>query len=675
MRKIQSSIVALLCCTALLAQKTGQAYADSMLALLPTAKDDTNKTKLIYRIGDAYNSIDPEKGMMYAQMGLEQARKLKFDKGIASFYISIGNILSDKGMYDSAIVYFTQAYTIDDRIGYERGAVSALINIGAAEQRRSRDAVAISYLSRALPVAEQLHDDYLLGIIYNNISDIYFSQENMVKAREFADRGLAIARRSGNERSMASALLNIGNIALVTGDTVGGKKMLIQALEKYQLTGDQQGQATILSSLGSAQGRDVRSAIHYRLQAKAVWDSIAPSFPVAITNTGNLGMDYLGLARSAPLANAATDPNIPATRAALLEKAAMYLRMAIDLSEATDDMDNYSYFLGSLAELQEFKGDYHNALVNYRKSVSIRDSLYSQENKNHIAEEASRREIETRDQQLQLNQVRLTAERRQRAALWVGVGLVTLIGVLLFWQSQVRKKANRELQQLNNQLEEANQFKVRFFAIISHDLRSPVSNLVHFLHLQRDEPGLLTAEKAAQHEARITASAESLLESMESMLLWSKSQMEQFKPQEKSVMLSGLFDTIRTSFDVNSCVELQVEPAGNLQLRTDPDYLRSIIVNITSNAFAALAAQPGALVKWLAYETDTQLTIEIADNGPGMRPEQLRILNDGDATIGSKSGFGLHLVRDLARAIGCTIRVESTTGSGTRFFLQFLKSN
>lgn len=674
MRKIYSSIAALLFCTGLLAQKAGQEYIDSMLALLPAAKDDTNKTKLIYRIGDAYNSIDPEKGMMYAQMGLEHARKLKFDKGIASFYISIGNILSDKGMYDSAIGYFTQAYTIDDRIGYQRGAVSALINIGAAEQRRSRDAVAISYLSRALPVAEDLHDDYLLGIIYNNISDIYFSQENMAKAKEFADRGLTIARRSGSERSIASALLNLGNIALVSGDTVAGKKALTEALELYQRGGDQQGKATILSSLGSAQGRDVRAAIYYRLLAKEVWDSIAPAFPVAITNTGNLGMDYLGLARRAPLTKAETDANIPALRAALLEKASTYLRSAIDLSQETGDMDNYSYFLASLADLQEFNGDFHDALTNYRRSVTIRDSLYSQENKNHIAEEASRREIETRDQQLQLNQVRLTAGRRQRMALWVGVGLVTLIGVLLFWQSQVRKRANRKLQELNHQLEEANQFKARFFAIISHDLRSPVSNLVHFLHLQRDEPGLLTAEKAAQHEARITASAESLLESMESMLLWSKSQMEQFRPQEKKITLSDLFDTMRPSFDVNSSVILQVEPVGDLQLWTDPDYLRSIIVNITSNAFAALAAQPGGWVRWSAYETDAQLTIEIADNGPGIQPEQLRILNDGDATIGSKSGFGLHLVRDLARAIGCAIRVESAAGGGTRFFLQFLKS-
>ena len=49
---------------------------------------------------------------------------------------------------------------------------------------------------------------------------------------------------------------------------------------------------------------------------------------------------------------------------------------------------------------------------------------------------------------------------------------------------------------LNNQLDEANKVKAKFFGILSHDLRSPVANLIHFLHLQKNDPDLLGKEQA-----------------------------------------------------------------------------------------------------------------------------------------------------------------------------------
>jgi signal transduction histidine kinase len=50
----------------------------------------------------------------------------------------------------------------------------------------------------------------------------------------------------------------------------------------------------------------------------------------------------------------------------------------------------------------------------------------------------------------------------------------------------IRKKTNTTLLHLNNELDEANKIKAKFFAIISHDLRSPIANLVSFLNLKKD---------------------------------------------------------------------------------------------------------------------------------------------------------------------------------------------
>jgi signal transduction histidine kinase len=128
-----------------------------------------------------------------------------------------------------------------------------------------------------------------------------------------------------------------------------------------------------------------------------------------------------------------------------------------------------------------------------------------------------------------------------RFGLIIGLALLAVIGGLLYWQNQTKKRTNTTLLHLNNELDEANKIKARFFAILSHDLRSPVANLINFLHLQKEEPDLLTPELAEMHQKRITESAENLLENMESMLLWSKGQMQHFKPQVKSIAVEDSF--------------------------------------------------------------------------------------------------------------------------------------
>jgi signal transduction histidine kinase len=61
--------------------------------------------------------------------------------------------------------------------------------------------------------------------------------------------------------------------------------------------------------------------------------------------------------------------------------------------------------------------------------------------------------------------------------------------------------------------------------------------------------------------------------------------------------------------------------------------------------------------------------LSITDNGKGISEQQLKIITDGGNNIGIKSGLGLHLVRDMAKAITCTISVTASPGKGTSFQL------
>src|ERR1700712_2306278 len=153
---------------------------------------------------------------------------------------------------------------------------------------------------------------------------------------------------------------------------------------------------------------------------------------------------------------------------------------------------------------------------------------------------------------------------------------------------------------LNNKLDEANKVKARFFSILSHDLRSPIVNLVHFLHLQKDSPDLLSAEQQNNHRQNIGESAEDLLNNMEAMLLWSKEQMENFKPNIKALPVTDLFDYIQKFFGQTEKVKMIFNAPSGLMVTTDENYLRTIMQNLTSNAIRALKNTNDASIEWNA---------------------------------------------------------------------------
>ena len=104
-------------------------------------------------------------------------------------------------------------------------------------------------------------------------------------------------------------------------------------------------------------------------------------------------------------------------------------------------------------------------------------------------------------------------------------------------------------------------------------------------------------------------------------------------------------------------------------LNTDEYFLKTIMRNLTSNAVRSLAGRPDASIRWTAREEGGKAVLTITDNGPGITEAQLQPLYDQSMPSSLKSGLGLHLVRDLSKAIGCVITVAPTPGQGTQFLL------
>jgi signal transduction histidine kinase len=514
-----------------------------------------------------------------------------------------------------------------------------------------------------------------MGTALDNIAQIYFTQKNYPKALDYAFRSLRIREKlpdtdvSTASREVANSFYSIAGIYIEMKEVAKAKAYYQKAIALYEKGGNNEGLAKAYSNFAILLGTDYSKKIEYGLMAEKLWNEINPSDSKAVTNTGNLGVAYLDIYRDDTLA-------LPGySKTYLLIQAEKYLKKAVSLSDETGDVSNKAYYAGTLAELQALKGDYKNEYLNFREYQAVQDSLFSQETKNQIAGLEGEREIALRDKEIQINRLALETQKNRQIGLVIGLAMLAIIGGLLYWQSRTRKRSNTKLLHLNSELDEANQVKARFFAILSHDLRSPVANLVNFLHLQKEAPDLMTPQMAEAHEKRITESAETLLETMESMLLWSKSQMQQFKPQARPVAVSELFEYIEKFFAGTPGVTFGFENPLSLVVVTDEDYLKTIMQNLTSNAVKALKQTTDAQIRWEARQENGTIVLAIVDNGPGTSDAQLDALYSDQVSIGIKTGLGLHLIRDLAKAISCQISVTPNPDQGMVFRLAFLNAN
>jgi signal transduction histidine kinase len=133
-------------------------------------------------------------------------------------------------------------------------------------------------------------------------------------------------------------------------------------------------------------------------------------------------------------------------------------------------------------------------------------------------------------------------------------------------------------------------------------------------------------------------------------------------------MLSGV--TIRRGLRVEG-------PLGDANARAwaDPDRVRQVLVNLLMNA-VKYTPDSGATITLTCEVAGDSVLARVADTGPGIAPEQLESifepfvqLTSGLADRRGGVGLGLAISRDLARAMGGDLTVESSVGVGSVFTL------
>lgn len=642
-------------------QKEGQSMVDSILKVLPTTKQDTQRVSLLNELSYSYQYINPEKGLKYGQEALQLAKKLNWANGIGTAYKNIGNNYSVNSDFKKAHSAFEKSL----KSGADKKVRSyTVLSIGVVYTYQSNYSKAQEYNFQALKMLEEINDQKGVAAALSNIGIVYHDLKKFPQAIAYFDKAIVINSKMGNSIYLASNFINKGHIYLAQKKIDKALEFYDKALILSKKDGDKTNMAIALGSIAMAHydKNEFEKALEFASASLKINEENKDERNIA-NNAGLIGDIYLDMA---------SENDDKKQQQDLLNKSKKYLNTSLDIQLKQQNWKEISFNYEQLSKIEALLENYKEA-NNYSIKASVyKDSVYNEDSKETIKNLEDKKSIELRDKEIQLNKLTLQSKERQKWLYIGGILLLATIGSLLYYQSRNRRKTNEKLQLLNTELDQANKTKTRFFSILNHDLRAPVSNLIHFLHLQKENPELLDEENRNRLEDKTISGAENLLTSMEDLLLWSKGQMEHFEPQLKPIFITQIFDDTAKHFSSEEIVMISFENPEDIQLFSDENYLKTIVRNLTGNAIKALENTANPKITWKAWSENKTVFLAVIDNGPGISQEQFKALYDDKAVIGIKSGLGLHLIRDLAKAIKCEISVDSKTDAGTTFVLKFI---
>ena len=621
-------------------------------------------------------ATDNEYALKEAILLLEYAERTKSSSKIAKALATLSSVKISLADTEEADVINKKSLAINLKLNNTNEIAKNYYNEASILSRKSDFVKAIELFLKSINFAEKNKNYIIIQKDLRGIANSYCDQRNYDLALKYALKALDYSKFESTINEISYLKATIAEIYRLKNDLLNANIYFESAYINFCNVNDKSGQAYVLTNWSLCYEDNYEKLLEMELQAQEIWDKIAPENLMSVTNLGNIAYTYFEIAKNDSLKKSIKNLKIEKNNTNLLTLSETYYTRCLSIAKKKKNLDSILYFSEALSELQEYKGSFSKALINLKLRNKINDSLYSQKNKNKIASIESEREIELKNNQIKLNKITLASKEKQKYYFIGGLFLLAIIGGLLFYQSSNRKKVNEKLSFLNKELDESNKAKTRFFSILNHDLRGPVANLIFFLQLQKESPELLDEENTKRMQDKTISGAENLLNSMEDILQWSKSQMENFKPQFKNISIDSLFKDIKNHFASEENIKITFENFQDLQLKTDDNYLKTILRNLTGNAIKALHEVENPTIIWNAWQEPVlsgkngKVILSITDNGNGVSQEQLKALYDEKEIVELKSGLGLHLIRDLAKAIDCDINVESKIGSGTTFTLK-----
>jgi len=230
----------------------------------------------------------------------------------------------------------------------------------------------------------------------------------------------------------------------------------------------------------------------------------------------------------------------------------------------------------------------------------------------------------------------------------------------------------RALRERNEALEDADKIKIDFVHHVSYELRSPLTNIIGFVHLLSDPSTGPLQPKQREYLDYITVSTNTLLALINNILDLATIDAGRMQLNLGPVDIRATMDASAEGVQdrlVAAGLVLDIRAPQNIgSFVADERRVRQILFNLLANAVSF--SPPGGKVTLLADRRPDAIVFSVTDHGPGIPPHVLEKVFDWFEThsLGSQHrgpGIGLSLVRSFVELHGGKVAISSTVGEGT----------
>lgn len=504
-----------------------------------------------------------------------------------------------------------------------------------------------------------------LGKIYFEISSTYTQNNDLNNSLYYNSKAIRILKQIGDKDNIAISLLNTGFDYYSSGQLDTALAYYNEAEPIFDEIELEIGRAYVIGNralIWWKQG-DLERAERELYQAIEMLRPLGDQYGMA---------DYYNQLGAIYLEDEKYDKGIEATVNGL------EMAKKEDLKEQVRDATLL------LSEIYRDRKEYQKAYAYHTQYIAYKDSIQDEETTRKLADLRTEFEVGQKQAEVDL----LAIEKRDSQYFSVGLGVIILlvglvaallqrsylekrrITIILAEQGELLKKQKAELTELNKT-------KDKFFGIISHDLRGPMSAFLGFSRLIKMYSSTNQVKQLEELAYEMEKTADRVTGLLNNLLSWALQQQGRvpFKPEEVAVsLLVNELIEIFGHIAKSKGLQLTSNIDESLKVKADRNMLETILRNLINNAIKF--TPDGGSVQINAKLKAKDATIEVVDTGVGMSQEKLASLFKLEAkstfgTGGEKGiGLGLQLVKEFTELHRGEINVTSEEGKGSTFSIK-----
>jgi len=624
---------------------------------------------------------DSTRSRQLAEEALETARARRDRTNEAVALIELAIALRRQNQNGVAVQHVRQALAIADTLTARPLLRRALKEAGHTCWAFGDLPNAMDHFQRALQLSEEDGDIGGQSDAESGLGAVATDLKDQVRSRAHAERALALAEKAGDRGRIALYASNLANRFFEAKDYARAHAHYERALVIFQELDQRTNVADIRADFAQIDEAEGRFA-----EAESTLRSLLPGrrrLRGRVKLTGTL----------VQLADVVRKQNRPDEALVFLNEAWSYAAQLAPPSQLQ--------VLDALTATHETRGDLAAALKTLRQRQEVAEAQRGEAVQARATElreafAAERREAEIarlrqaenmRATELRAKEAELRAqEAEHERGRWQRYGVISALafGVItlgaLVSRQRLKARTDRrileEARAAQRSAEEADRVKTRFLGIASHDIRSPLGNILHLtseLRLSR-RPGPDDAERFDI----IGSEAQRVLSLVEDLITTAALESGKLEIRPAPMDLGETTREVVRSLDWQAEAKRQTiefaPPPGAGQITGDAARLHQVVANLVSNAIKF--SPPGQAIRLELRRENSRVKLLVRDRGAGIAPADIpRLFAPFERlathpTAGESShGLGLSIAQEIARRHGGVIQVESTPGEGSTFTL------